>query len=197
MTAKTQRTPMQEGPGHAHGGDDERIYHFRCRCGHVGTRRSRSHLVRLTCRDCGADVAWWQSTPVEAFVPAELAIEISKEQLDAIRTDKWRDLSRKAMCGELAMDPDASPIPSDEHPNAPPGAGAMVGDAPIESVAQLSKCPLCKSTAYRLLASGGRQCTACDAIVDIGDARIAHDEHAHEQLCLLSSGNGDEGKGLH
>ena len=97
--------------------ETERIYRFRCRCGRCGVRRSHSRIVRVTCRDCGADVEWWKSEPIVPFVAPEISIELTKEQIDAIRSDRdtWASLSRKA----VVRDDDGQIVTGDSHPNAP------------------------------------------------------------------------------
>jgi hypothetical protein len=102
--------------------ETERIYRFQCRCGRAGVRRSHSRIVRVTCRDCGADVEWWKSEPIAPFVAPEISIELTKEQIDEIRGDRdtWASLSRKA----VVRDDDGQLVTGDSHPNAPGNSSA-------------------------------------------------------------------------
>jgi len=138
----------------------ERIYHFKCKCGRVGARRSASRIVKLTCRDCGETVEWWKSDPVNAFVAPAVA-PVSPEEREELRDDGWRKNTRRAVLLELG--PDAPHV-------------ADVAEAAPEIV---FTCPDCKSKRSRKLSdkTSARLCLDCDLITEISPD-VAHDERA-------------------
>lgn len=175
-------------PTLARGDGVERIYEFRCRCGRTGKRRSRTRLVKVNCRDCGASVEWWRSSPVTPFVAPEISVELTAAQIEDIRADRWRDNTARAVAlenGDLeaphaadALAPEARAA-AQMKPPAPDGAGTQP---------KPPACPLCKNTNTRILKSGSRQCLDCEAIWDPPGFRAPADEaesdRPHEQLDL-------------
>lgn len=136
----------------------ERIYHFRCKCGRTGTRRSASRIVKLSCRDCGETVEWWKSDPVTAFVAPDVP-EISPEERAELRDDGWRKNTRRAVLLELG-------------PDAPHAATVA------EAVPEITfTCPDCKSKRSRKLSdkTSARLCLDCDLITEIAPD-VTHDE---------------------
>lgn len=102
--------------------------------------------MKLTCRDCGETVEWWRSEPVTPFVAPAFVHDLTPDEIEDIRADRWKNHTRSAVLAELG------PL------DAPHAADA--------EAARAIACPGCKSERVRKLSTaiGTIQCIACELI---------------------------------